>query len=93
MLASCKKKERPVDNDRYVRTAPDNPKKVRLYCSKFITDLRFLYRQGSITMVSNAVVSSALTLTPYLLSPILLDDTYVPIFSFYQRSHLLIFRV
>jgi len=27
MLASCKKKERPVDNDRYVRTAPDNPKK------------------------------------------------------------------
>ncbi|KAF7319736.1 UBIQUITIN-CONJUGAT-2 domain-containing protein [Mycena kentingensis (nom. inval.)] len=29
MLASCKKKERPVDNDRYVRTAPDNPKKTR----------------------------------------------------------------
>nr|AFC88892.1 ubiquitin conjugating enzyme [Cyclocybe aegerita] len=27
MLASCKKKERPADNDRYVRTAPDNPKK------------------------------------------------------------------
>ncbi|KIM21990.1 hypothetical protein M408DRAFT_297417 [Serendipita vermifera MAFF 305830] len=27
MLASCKKKERPVDNDRYVLTAPDNPKK------------------------------------------------------------------
>ncbi|KAF9535780.1 ubiquitin-conjugating enzyme/RWD-like protein [Crepidotus variabilis] len=27
MLASCKKKERPPDNDRYVRTAPDNPKK------------------------------------------------------------------
>ncbi|KAF8557398.1 UBC-like protein [Imleria badia] len=29
MLASCKVKERPVDNDRYVRTAPDNPKKTR----------------------------------------------------------------
>lgn len=27
MLASCKKKERPVDNDRYVQSAPDNPKK------------------------------------------------------------------
>ncbi|KAF8912895.1 ubiquitin-conjugating enzyme E2 [Gymnopilus junonius] len=27
MLASCKKKERPVDNDRYVRNAPENPKK------------------------------------------------------------------
>lgn len=29
MLASCKKKERPVDNDRYVRNAPDNPKKTQ----------------------------------------------------------------
>nr|GAT46027.1 predicted protein [Mycena chlorophos] len=29
MLASCKKKERPPDNDRYVRSAPDNPKKTR----------------------------------------------------------------
>ncbi|KAH9947407.1 UBC-like protein [Amylocystis lapponica] len=29
MLASCKKKERPPDNDRYVSHAPDNPKKVR----------------------------------------------------------------
>ncbi|KAF9229762.1 UBC-like protein [Gyrodon lividus] len=29
MLASCKAKEQPVDNDRYVRTAPDNPKKTR----------------------------------------------------------------
>ena len=28
MLASCKRKEKPVDNDRYVLTAPDNPKKV-----------------------------------------------------------------
>uniref|UniRef100_A0A8H7YAK3 UBC core domain-containing protein n=2 Tax=Psilocybe cubensis TaxID=181762 RepID=A0A8H7YAK3_PSICU len=27
MLASCKKKERPVDNDRYVKNAPENPKK------------------------------------------------------------------
>jgi len=27
MLASCKKKERPADNDRYVRNAPENPKK------------------------------------------------------------------
>ncbi|KAF8973838.1 ubiquitin conjugating enzyme [Flammula alnicola] len=27
MLASCKKKERPTDNDRYVRNAPENPKK------------------------------------------------------------------
>ncbi|EIM92113.1 UBC-like protein [Stereum hirsutum FP-91666 SS1] len=27
MLASCRKKELPPDNDRYVRTAPDNPKK------------------------------------------------------------------
>ncbi|KAA1130374.1 hypothetical protein PGTUg99_006173 [Puccinia graminis f. sp. tritici] len=26
MLASCKKKERPVDNDRYVRNAPISPK-------------------------------------------------------------------
>ncbi|KAL4260974.1 Ubiquitin-conjugating enzyme/RWD-like protein [Pleurotus pulmonarius] len=31
MLASCKKKERPVDNDRYVRTAPENPKKTRFH--------------------------------------------------------------
>jgi len=31
MLASCKKKERPADNDRYVRTAPDNPKKTRFH--------------------------------------------------------------
>ena len=31
MLASCKKKERPTDNDRYVRNAPDNPKKVSLF--------------------------------------------------------------
>ncbi|KAA1468423.1 UBC-like protein [Dentipellis sp. KUC8613] len=29
MLASCKKKELPEGNDRYVRTAPDNPKKTR----------------------------------------------------------------
>ncbi|KAF7367436.1 putative ubiquitin-conjugating enzyme E2 W [Mycena sanguinolenta] len=29
MLASCKKKERPIDNDRYVRNAPDNPKKTQ----------------------------------------------------------------
>jgi len=29
MLASCKKKERPIDNDRYVKHAPDNPKKTR----------------------------------------------------------------
>jgi ubiquitin-conjugating enzyme E2 W len=27
MLASCKKKERPTDNDRYVSHAPENPKK------------------------------------------------------------------
>ncbi|OJA21302.1 hypothetical protein AZE42_10821 [Rhizopogon vesiculosus] len=31
MLASCKSKERPVDNDRYVRYAPDNPKKTRFH--------------------------------------------------------------
>ncbi|KAG6918692.1 hypothetical protein DXG01_012510 [Tephrocybe rancida] len=31
MLASCKKKERPIDNDRYVRNAPDNPKKTRFH--------------------------------------------------------------
>jgi len=31
MLASCKKKERPTDNDRYVRNAPDNPKKTRFH--------------------------------------------------------------
>ncbi|ORY75972.1 ubiquitin-conjugating enzyme/RWD-like protein [Leucosporidium creatinivorum] len=29
MLASCKKKELPPDNDRYVRTAPSNPKQTR----------------------------------------------------------------
>ncbi|TDL28953.1 UBC-like protein [Rickenella mellea] len=29
MLASCKKKERPEGNDRYVRFAPDNPKKTK----------------------------------------------------------------
>ncbi|GAA5897613.1 ubiquitin-conjugating enzyme E2 [Sporobolomyces salmoneus] len=29
MLASCKKKELPPDNDRYVRTAPKNPKETR----------------------------------------------------------------
>ncbi|KAI0932826.1 hypothetical protein AcW1_000160 [Taiwanofungus camphoratus] len=29
MLASCKKKERPPENDVYVRHAPDNPKKSR----------------------------------------------------------------
>ncbi|KAA1107199.1 hypothetical protein PGT21_005715 [Puccinia graminis f. sp. tritici] len=29
MLASCKKKERPVDNDRYVRNAPISPKNTR----------------------------------------------------------------
>lgn len=31
MLASCKKKERPTDNDRYVRTAPENPKKTQFH--------------------------------------------------------------
>jgi len=31
MLASCKKKERPIDNDRYVRHAPDNPKKTQFH--------------------------------------------------------------
>jgi len=31
MLASCKRKERPSDNDRYVRTAPDNPKKTQFH--------------------------------------------------------------
>ncbi|KZP15189.1 UBC-like protein [Athelia psychrophila] len=31
MLASCKKKERPQDNDRYVSNAPDNPKKTRFH--------------------------------------------------------------
>jgi len=31
MLASCKKKERPVDNDRYVQSAPDNPKKTQFH--------------------------------------------------------------
>ncbi|KXN89803.1 Ubiquitin-conjugating enzyme E2 W [Leucoagaricus sp. SymC.cos] len=35
MLASCKKKERPPDNDRYVRSAPDNPKKVWIDCPIF----------------------------------------------------------
>ncbi|KAI0726054.1 UBC-like protein [Fomitopsis betulina] len=29
MLASCKKKELPPGNDRYVKHAPDNPKKTR----------------------------------------------------------------
>ncbi|PLW05649.1 hypothetical protein PCANC_13861 [Puccinia coronata f. sp. avenae] len=29
MLASCKKKERPIDNDRYVRNAPISPKNTR----------------------------------------------------------------
>jgi len=29
MLASCKKKERPEGNDRYVLYAPDNPKKTK----------------------------------------------------------------
>ncbi|KAH9905510.1 UBC-like protein [Epithele typhae] len=29
MLASCKRKELPPDNDRYVRHAPENPKKTR----------------------------------------------------------------
>ncbi|KAJ3973268.1 ubiquitin-conjugating enzyme/RWD-like protein [Lentinula raphanica] len=31
MLASCKKKQRPVDNDRYVKHAPENPKKTRFH--------------------------------------------------------------
>jgi len=31
MLASCKKKERPPDNDRYVRNAPANPKQTRFH--------------------------------------------------------------
>ncbi|KII86328.1 hypothetical protein PLICRDRAFT_143979 [Plicaturopsis crispa FD-325 SS-3] len=31
MLASCKKKERPPDNDRYVPHAPENPKKTRFH--------------------------------------------------------------
>ncbi|KAK0245448.1 ubiquitin-conjugating enzyme/RWD-like protein [Armillaria nabsnona] len=31
MLASCKKKERPPDNDRYVRHAPENPKKTQFH--------------------------------------------------------------
>jgi len=31
MLASCPKKERPVDNDRYVRTAPLSPKDARFH--------------------------------------------------------------
>ncbi|GAA6003884.1 hypothetical protein JCM10207_006451 [Rhodosporidiobolus poonsookiae] len=29
MLASCKKKEKPVDNDRYVKNAPKSPKDTR----------------------------------------------------------------
>jgi len=29
MLASCKKKELPPDNDRYIRSAPSNPKRTR----------------------------------------------------------------
>jgi len=31
MLASCKKKERPPDNERYIRHAPDNPKMTRFH--------------------------------------------------------------
>jgi len=31
MLASCKKKERPPDNDRYVAHAPENPKKTQFH--------------------------------------------------------------
>ncbi|CUA73737.1 ubiquitin-conjugating enzyme E2 W [Rhizoctonia solani] len=31
MLASCKKKERPIDNDRYVRSAPLSPKQTRFH--------------------------------------------------------------
>ncbi|KAG8757760.1 hypothetical protein FRC14_001526 [Serendipita sp. 396] len=31
MLASCRKLERPPDNDRYVKSAPDNPKKTRFH--------------------------------------------------------------
>jgi len=31
MLASCKTKERPPDNDRYIRTAPASPKKSRFH--------------------------------------------------------------
>ncbi|KAK7468500.1 hypothetical protein VKT23_003006 [Stygiomarasmius scandens] len=31
MLASCKEKQRPVDNDRYIRHAPDNPKKTQFH--------------------------------------------------------------
>jgi len=31
MLASCKKKEPPSDNDRYVPRAPENPKKARFH--------------------------------------------------------------
>ncbi|KAF8588530.1 UBC-like protein [Ramaria rubella] len=31
MLASCKKKERPLDNDRYVRNAPKSPKNTRFH--------------------------------------------------------------
>ncbi|KAF4623215.1 hypothetical protein D9613_002011 [Agrocybe pediades] len=31
MLASCKKKERPRDNDSYVRNAPENPKKTQFH--------------------------------------------------------------
>lgn len=42
MLASCKKKERPPDNDRYVRTAPDNPKKTR-----------FVYHDDNVWSVSS----------------------------------------
>ncbi|KAG7090726.1 hypothetical protein E1B28_009818 [Marasmius oreades] len=29
MLASCREKRRPIDNDRYVKHAPDNPKKTQ----------------------------------------------------------------
>ncbi|KAG6902992.1 hypothetical protein C0995_008565 [Termitomyces sp. Mi166 len=31
LLARRPKKERPIDNDRYVRNAPDNPKKTRFH--------------------------------------------------------------
>jgi ubiquitin-conjugating enzyme E2 W len=53
MLASCKKKEPPQDNERYVRNAPDNPKKVSHHSSlsyPFTHDSRY-HRLDSITMV------------------------------------------
>ncbi|KAF9263111.1 UBC-like protein [Marasmius fiardii PR-910] len=31
MLASCREKRRPIDNDRYVKHAPDNPKKTQFH--------------------------------------------------------------